>query len=354
VDGTTLGDFLYFPLTLLIYTPFTLLDRVPAAAIVLVLGAVFFTWACATLTLSLLSADWRSRDAIAVAGVVLLINIPAAWFNFKGVQAQVPMTAAMMAASAAIIGSRWRAAALWLFVAIAMKPLAIVMVLLCWALVRDMRWWLAGAVVAVILFPFLFLDWSYLVDQYQAMGMKLWHIATAPPAQWIYQADFSTMVRALGVELPAGMALAIRLAAALGTLVLAWHVKHDGSARSFGFAVLILSGCYITLFGPRNEFLSFIVVTPSLVLLAVLLLTRAAADYRGWLLIAAALALGFTWTLATDAVLKPAIVTAICVWLAWLMAAPGRWRALVEGDQPQRSGAGDHAVAGAVAGTGHH
>ena len=56
--------------------------------------------------------------------------------------------------------------------------------------------------------------------------------------------------------------------------------------------------------------------------------------------------------LATDAVLKPAIVTAISVWLAWLMAAPGRWRALVEGDQPQRSGAG--AMAGAVAGTGHH
>jgi len=92
-DPTTLGDFLYFPLTLLIYTPLTLLDRVPAAAIALALGAVFFTWACATLTLSLLSADWRSRDAIAVAGVVLLINIPAAWFNFKGVQAQVPMTA---------------------------------------------------------------------------------------------------------------------------------------------------------------------------------------------------------------------------------------------------------------------
>jgi predicted membrane-bound mannosyltransferase len=93
------------------------------------------------------------------------------------------------------------------------------------------------------------------------------------------------------------------------------------------------------------------VVTPSLALLAVLLLTRAAADYRGWLLIAAALALGFAWTLAIDAVLKPAIVTAIYVWLAWLMAAPGRWRALVEGDQPQRSGAG--AMASAVAGTGH-
>jgi hypothetical protein len=206
----------------------------------------------------------------------------------------------------------------------------------------------------VIFLPFVFLDWSYLVDQYQAMGLKLWHIATAPPAQWIYQADFSTMVRALGVELPAGVALAIRLAAAFGTLALARRVKQDGDARGFAFAVLILSGCYITLFGPRNEFLSFIVVTPSLALLAVLLLTRDAADYRGWLLIAATLALGFTWTLATNAVLKPAIVTVIYVWLAWLMAAPARWRALVEGNPLQRLGTGDQAVAGAAAGTGHH
>ena len=111
----------------------------------------------------------------------------------------------------------------------------------------------------------------------------------------------------------------------------------------FAFAVLILSGCYITLFGPRNEFLSFIVVTPSIALLAALLLNRDAADYRGWLLIAAALVLGFAWTLAIDAVLKPAIVTAIYIWLAWLMAVPARWRALVEGDEPLRAGAGDHA-----------
>jgi hypothetical protein len=164
------------------------------------------------------------------------------------------------------------------------------------------------------------------------MGWKLWHIATAPPAQWIYQADFSTMVRALGIELPAGVALALRLAAALGTLALAWRAKQTGDGRSFAFAVLILSGCYITLFGPRNEFLSFIVVTPSIALLAALLLNRNASDYRGWLLIAAALVLGFAWTLAIDAVLKPAIVTAIYVWLAWLMAVPARgahwWRAM--------------------------
>jgi hypothetical protein len=348
-DPATLGDFLYFPLTLLVYVPFTLLDRVTAAALAMLLGAAFFTWACTMLTVALLR-DRRMIDAIALAGIPLLINIPAAWFNFKGVQAQVPMTAAMMAACVAMIGSRWRMASFWLFVAIAMKPLAIVMVLLCGALVREMRLPLIGAVAAVILLPFAFLDWSYLAVQYQAMAVKLWHIATAPPAEWIYQADFSTMARGLGVPLPAGVALGVRIAAALGTLALAWRVRRDGGTKSFAFAVLVLSGCYITLFGPRNEFLSFVVLTPALAVLAGLLLMRNDADGRGWLLILAALMLGFTFDYHdVDGVLKPAIVLAIYVWLARLMVVPARWRGIVEGDEPLRTSASDP-IAGVVAG----
>ena len=349
-DPATLGDFLYFPLTLLIYVPFTLLDRVTAATLATLLGAVFFTWACTMLTVALLPRERRMIDAIALAGVPLLINIPAAWLNFKGVQAQVPMTAAMMAACVAMIGSRWRVASFWLFVAIAMKPLAIVMVLLCGALVREMRLSLIGAVAAAILLPFAFLDWSYLAAQYQAMAVKLWHIATAPPAEWIYQADFSTMVRGLGVPLPAGAALGVRIVAALGTLALAWRVRRDGGTKSFAFAVLVLSGCYITLFGPRNEFLSFVVLTPALAVLAGLMLMRNDADGRGWLLILAALMLGFTFDYHdVDGVLKPAIVLAIYVWLAWLMAVPARWCGIAEGDDTLRATASEPAMAGVVA-----
>jgi hypothetical protein len=346
-NPATPGDFLYFPITLLIYVPFTLLDRVTAASLALVIGAAFFTWACTRLTMALI--DRPMIDAIALAGVSLLINIPAAWFNFKGIQAQVPMTAAMVAACAAMAGSRWRAAALWLFVAVAMKPLALVMVLLCGALVREMRVMLAGAVVAVILLPFAFFDWSYLTDEYRDMGLKLWHIATSPPLEWPYRADFSTMLRAIGVQLPASLAIGIRLAAALGTLALAWRVKQQGGARSFAVAVLVLSGCYITLFGPRNEFLSFIVLTPSLAALAGLILMRDDADYRGWLLVAAALVLGLAWGLEIDGVLKPAIVTAICVWLAWLMAMPVRWSEIVQSLEPVRADPGEHVAADTVA-----
>jgi hypothetical protein len=157
------------------------------------------------------------------------------------------------------------------------------------------------------------------------------------------------MLRAIGVQLPASLAIGIRLAAALGTLALAWRVKQQGGARSFAVAVLVLSGCYITLFGPRNEFLSFIVLTPSLAALAGLILMRDDADYRGWLLVAAALVLGLAWGLEIDGVLKPAIVTAICVWLAWLMAMPVRWSEIVQSLEPVRADPGEHVAADTVA-----
>ena len=91
-DPTTLGDFLYFPITLLVYTPFTLIERVPAAAIALALGGgvlhLGVYQACALVVVRGLEVDRRAG----VRGVVLLVDIPAAWFNFKGVQAQVPMS----------------------------------------------------------------------------------------------------------------------------------------------------------------------------------------------------------------------------------------------------------------------
>jgi hypothetical protein len=113
----------------------------------------------------------------------------------------------------------------------------------------------------------------------------------------------------------------------------------------------MLSGCYITLFGPRNEFLSFVVLTPALAMLAGLMLMRNDADGRGWLLILAALLLGFTFDYHdVDGVLKPAIVLAIYVWLGWLMAVPARWCGIVEGDDTLRAKASEPAMAGVAAG----
>jgi hypothetical protein len=226
--------------------------------------------------------------------------------------------------------SQWLRATAWLFIAFVFKPLA--MALLCAVLCPRMRLPLIVALAVVMALPFAFFDTGYMIAQYRDFGLKLWLIATAQ--EWPYRADLSTLLRALGIVMPGTVSLAVRLIAAFGTLCLAWRVRGTGAARSFGFALVILSACYINRLSPRNEFLSFLVLTPALAVLAFLVLARDQGDWRGWLLIVAALVLGMWWSLAFDAVAKPAIVIVISAWLTWMMAKPERWRDLVEAANP--------------------
>jgi hypothetical protein len=329
-DPDKLGEFLYLPVSLLVYAPFVAINRSVAAGFWLVVFAVVFTWGCYALVTRLLPQGIGPLRPAWIVGLVLLINVPAAWFNFKGVQSQIIMTGGMLLAAAAIMHAQWGWASFWLFVAFLFKPLALVMALLCGALCPRMRLPLLAAAIVVVTLPFAFFDAGYMAAQYRDLGVKLWEIATVPAQDWPYRADISTLLAAFGITLPGGVSLALRIAAALGTLYLAWRVRGTGSSRSFGLALLVLSACYINLFSPRNEFLSFLVVTPSLAVLALLVFARDQGDWRGWALIAAALVLGMWWNLGFDAVVKPAIVLVIYAWLAWLMARPERWRALTD------------------------
>ncbi len=329
-DATTLDGFNYWLVSLIAYRPFLAFDPVTAAMIALALSAVLLSLACVALMQALLPEP-HARNALAISGIVLLINLPAAWFNFKNVQAQILMTAAMMFAAAAMMRMRWQLAAFWIFVAAVIKPLALVMLLLCAAVKARMRIALAAALLAGVLLPFLFADPGYVAAQYRLWAEKLWHMGTVMPKDWPYQADFQTMLDSVGIVPPRPAIAGIRLLAALGTLALAWRVSQIESRAVFPMAVLLLSACYINLFGPRNEFLSFLVLTPALTALALLLLLRDVNDRRAWLLILAALVLGMVWKLAFDRVAKPAIVTAIYTWLTWLTLVPQRWRDLIEG-----------------------
>jgi hypothetical protein len=327
-DATRIDAYLYWPVSLVVLRPFLGLDLVVAAMIVLALSAALLSWASYRLMQALLP-EKSLRDVVALTGFLLLINIPAAWFNFKQVQAQVFMTAGMMLAAAAMMRGRWNTASLWLFVSALVKPLSIVMMLLCGVLQPRMRPALAAALVAGFALPFAFAEADYLIEQYRAWVMKLLHLSGAPSSAWLYQADFASMLHSFGVVLPGYVATAIRLGSAVGTLFLAWRIAAIKDRIVFPLAVLILSGCYCTLFGPRNEFLSFLILTPALTALGLFLLVRDRNDRRGWLLILASLILGFSIALTIDRALKPAVVTAIYVWLIWLTREPHRWSELV-------------------------
>ena len=330
-DATTLDGFNYWPASLLIYIPVLRFDPVVAGWIMITFAMGVFTFACVKLLDALLPQE-RPVSAMTAAGILLLINIPAAWFNFKYIQAQILMTSGMILGATAMMRGRWLLASLWIFLAAVMKPLAIVMLLLCGAVQPRMRLPLIAALIAGFLLPFAFVEWSYMAEQYRTWVAKLSFMAHVMPTDWPYQADFQTMLDTFRIVVPPNVATGIRFAAAFGTLALAWRISRIEGRTVFPLAVLILSGCYITLFGPRNEFLSFLVLTPGLTALAFVLFGRDAQDTRGWLLIAAVLVLGFSVSFPVDRVTKPFVVTLIYIWLIWLTLDPQRWRELL-GDQ---------------------
>jgi hypothetical protein len=267
-----------------------------------------------------------------IAGVMLMINIPAVWFNLKQVQAQVGMTAFMMLAAAAIARRGWLLSSFWLFLSIITKPLSLVMLLLCGATQPRMRIGLTVALLLALLLPFVFADVHYVASQYRSWIEKLQQLTAVTPGQWPYQADFATLLDTVGIDLPRSLQTGVRLGAALGTLALVWRVARLNNPVVFAMAVTLFSGCYITLFGPRNEFLSFMVLTPALTTLALLLVNRDVHDQRGWLLVAAALIIGFHGALAVDRAIKPFLTFIFMGWLIWLTIEPARWVALLQSE----------------------
>jgi hypothetical protein len=336
-DMSNLGEYLYWPVSLLVLGPLPMFTPIVAAAIATVVAAIVLSLASIALMRALLP-DRPAADTFHLAGVLLLINIPAAWFNFKYVQAQIGMTAFMMLAAVAITRRHWLMASFWLFLSVITKPLALVMLLLCGATQARMRLGLGIALIAALLLPFGFADASYVAGEYRTWFVKLQQLASVAPGQWLYQADFATMLDTVGIDLPAAVQTGVRLAAALATLALVWRVARLQNPRVFGIAVTLFAACYITLFGPRNEFLSCLVLTPPLTALALVMLTRDGRDQRGWLLIAAVLVIGFHGALEVDRFLKPLLTFVVLGWLIWLTLQPARWVELLA---PKNEMAGD-------------
>jgi hypothetical protein len=193
-----------------------------------------------------------------------------------------------------------------------------------------MRLSLIAAIIMALIVPFAFADTGYLLGEYREWLLKLEGIASAPPNAWVYQADFASMLDSFGLDLPPAMATAIRLLAALATLMLARRVYKINHQAAFAMAVLLLSGCYLCEFGPRNEYLSFLVLTPGLTALSFLLFADRVEDWRGWTLIVVVLVLGWHWSLQIDRFIKPALVCGIYVWLGRLMIVPQQWCEIVD------------------------
>jgi hypothetical protein len=316
----SLHGFHYLPIMLIFGTPLSWVNVQLAGAIFGLLSVVFFSFSVVRLAQQI-----APNYPTAAAGCILLISLMAALIALRLLQMQMPMTAAMLCAAAAGMREDWRAFVAWLLLAVALKPLAIVMVLLAVATIPKTRVPFIVGIAALLLFPFTVQSWDYLASEYVNYVRQLLNITNADPAIWGNQAEFSTLLKTLGLELGAGTRLAIRLAAALATLWLAWRIALERNARATSFALLLLSTCYIGLFNPRQEGMSYLVVVPGLAALSLCFLGRNLADWRGWLWMVLAVMVGIRWGANEARWILPATMVPIWIGLLALTLDPRRW-----------------------------
>ena len=184
-------------------------------------------------------------------------------------------------AAASLAGERWRAAAAWLALLVAVKPLGLVLVLLAPCFYVGLRRPLLVAVGLIAAVPFLTAPPAYAADQYRSAWT---HLAGWSGTTENRFADLTALLRAAGLALAPAAALLLRATAAAGTLVLWLRAAPRTREPWRALTLVLLATTYLMLFNPMTEKNSYAIVAPALAVASAALLGEPATRRAGWFL----------------------------------------------------------------------
>jgi hypothetical protein len=269
--------FLYLPQAAILYAPFAYLAHPWDDLLWRVVGIGAFATAGWRLALLL---GQRARPS--VFSIVTLFAIPTALSSARNGQMNLVLIAMMTLAFVSLATRRWNAAACWLCLGVALKPLMVVpIVVAAVAYPRVLRPLVVGLVV-VALIPFATQHTSYVVEQYTCCLEKL--LAASQPGVANPHADLFGLVSSFGWKTPMGVQTVTRAAAlALVPLVCLWTRRRRSSPRT-ALVCLTLTAAFLTLLNPRAENNSYVLLAPSMGGLAAVGLVRNRRWTVGWLM----------------------------------------------------------------------
>lgn len=201
------------------------------------------------------SAAWRLARLLApgrpygLAAFAAILILPAAGSDMVRGNASIAMMALLIHAAVDMARGRWTVSAAAAALAFALKPLAIAWLLVAGVLYRPLRWRLPLLVALLFVLPFLTAPADYVLAQYLAAGQKLLVAGQPDSGRWN---DIAALLGAAGFDWSSTTVLALRAAAALAVLGLAWTVRDDTPERRAALQ-LMLCVTYILVFNPRTE-----------------------------------------------------------------------------------------------------
>ena len=317
-----IAGYLYLPQSIFLFSPFAWLPS-PWNDVLWRLFALLLL-AARLRRVSFLMCVERGREVFAWATLLVLL---AAWGAARNGQTNAHLAGLMLHICVDIAERRWWRATLLLWVGMMMKPIAIVMILLCAALLRPMAWRLAIGLVVFACLPYLHPDSGYVSRQYQLGFEKI--LRSSQPGEKPY-ADIVGLLRTLGVTLPQALRSTMQVLAALLTLgACRLGFKRGGPLQGIWLQTAF-AACYLVLFNPRTETNSYVLLAPFVAGAAVLTWLTGARriEWGGLLVLCVALGCdnyGRAFHNLTTLWLKPLTALVFVGWLLWrLRALPER------------------------------
>jgi len=316
--------FYYFPQAAVVFSPFNVLPSL----------AGDFVWRACTFGLFLYALVRLNRVFLAAKSTVnaktflllCLLAVPSSMASLRNAQFDLPLAALIVLTAAEIASARWTAAAVWLCVAIALKPLAVVPLLLLGALYWKLIPRVAVGLLVVIALPFLHWNPAFVAHEYARCFETLVHASKANEPRY---SDLAALVSRLGYNAPDELKTIVRVLFALVYFGIGWTAVRRLGRVEAAWVVGALSADYLMLFNPRTETCSYVFLGPFVASAAVWCLGEPKRRWLGYGLAFAALGLacdGFpklgTFSIhdLTDRWLKPLIallflpVVAMAAW----------------------------------------
>ncbi len=269
------AGFLYFPQAAFLFTPF---NAVPfMAGEILWRAATFGLFAYALVRLNGFFLSTGRQPPGKTFLVLSLLAVPGALASLRNAQFDLPLAALIVLVAAETASARWNAATAWLCLAVALKPLAVVPLLLFGALYWKLIPRMVIGLLIVIALPFLHWNPAFVAHEYGRCFETLVWASKGDEARY---SDLAALLSHFGYDAPDLLKTITRVLFALIYFGLgAMALRRLGRIEA-AWAAGALSADYLMLFNPRTETCSYVFLGPFVASLA---LFYAEQPGRKWL-----------------------------------------------------------------------
>lgn len=273
--------FLYLPQAALVFSPFAILPPVVGEVLWRIVGIAVYAFGVWRLLELLLPVKRRALGFF----LATLLAIPAALGSAQNGQTNLIMGGLFALAAWSAAQRRWWWMSLWLMLALACKPIALVLLLLLGAVFpRSIPALLVGLIV-LALAPFVHPDPAYVWAQYPAAFAKM-SDAARPDDLFqdlrgliasILAIGDRTLAQATAIVPDTALMLVRALAAPLTLVVCLAFVRRGLGHPLVAVFTLAMGTAYLMLFNPRTEGVTYALIGPVAAAITTLVLLNAPA-----------------------------------------------------------------------------